>query len=147
MSQTMCDTKGDLDLDLLDAMTLRLLVFQMAEDFFKECPHRVLVLFLGGQFQEFHNLVTISQMCQISFHVSQPRTSGSITEGCANREKESIPRKLYTEGLSAIRAFRQVTSAQCSESQRVSFIPAWVRSAPAATFLRFQTRLPTFSQP
>src|SRR5260370_42105719 len=44
----------------------------MTENLFKECPHRVLVLFLGGQFQQFHNLVTISQMCQISFHVSPP---------------------------------------------------------------------------
>ena len=56
----------------------------------------------GGQFQEFHNFVTISQMCQISFHVSQPRTSGSITEGCAESRKGINPSKIVYRGAQCL---------------------------------------------
>ena len=40
---------------------LHCLTFQKTENFFKESPHLVLVLFLGGQFEEFRKLLMILQ--------------------------------------------------------------------------------------
>ena len=68
-----------------------LFVFQMAKNFFKQLPHRVLVLFLGGEFQELTNLVSISQMCHISRHMSQPPGSGSMEKDARIARRNQSP--------------------------------------------------------